>query len=216
MQEEIFICERRNGILGLLVGRDGIRVDPKHAKRVRRWPMPTCVTELESFVGLSQFFRKFILNFLKIASSLTNLTKKCITTQKCSPQCNISLNKLKKPLCKAPVLITPDFRKPYRYEADASQKAAGRTFTQPDQDNRKQVVAYYSRKLSDTGTKYTASETKVLGLLHCLQRFRCYLEESTLDLFTSNQVLNCFLSNKRMSGKEARWFDLFAQFGIPK
>ena len=62
--------------LGLLIGKDGIRVNPKKVEILKTWPKPSSVTEIRSFLGLIQFFRRFIPDFSKIASPLTDFTKK--------------------------------------------------------------------------------------------------------------------------------------------
>ena len=62
--------------LGFLVGRDGIRVNPEKVDVLKTWPKPKSLTELRSFLGLLQFFRRFIPKFSGIAAPLTDLTKK--------------------------------------------------------------------------------------------------------------------------------------------
>lgn len=62
--------------LGLLVGTDGIKFNPSKAEVIRTWPKPKTLSELRSFVGLLQFFRRFIKGFSARAISITSLTKK--------------------------------------------------------------------------------------------------------------------------------------------
>ena len=68
--------------------------------------------------------------------------------------------------------------------------------------------------MSDTEQRYTANERELLGLVYFLKRFRCYLEGSSFEIFTDNQVLKHFLTKQVISSKEARWLDLLGQFGI--
>lgn len=62
--------------LGLLVGRQGVKIGDERKKLINDWPVQKSVTELRSFLGLAQFFRRFIKDFSKIATPLTNLTRK--------------------------------------------------------------------------------------------------------------------------------------------
>ena len=62
--------------LGHVVSRDGIRVDPKKIKAIIVWPRPTTVTEVRSFIGLANYYRRFLKDFSKIAASLSRLTQK--------------------------------------------------------------------------------------------------------------------------------------------
>ena len=62
--------------LGHVVSKDGISVDPSKVEAVSNWARPTTVTEVRSFLGLAGYYRKFVEGFSKIASPLTNLTRK--------------------------------------------------------------------------------------------------------------------------------------------
>ena len=62
--------------LGHLVSEEGIRPDPEGIEKVQNWPVPQCVKHVQQFLGLSNYFRKFIQGYSKMATPLTNLTKK--------------------------------------------------------------------------------------------------------------------------------------------
>ncbi|WMV23780.1 hypothetical protein MTR67_017165 [Solanum verrucosum] len=64
--------------LGHVVSEEGILVDSKKVEAVKKWPRPTIVTEIQSFLGLAGYYRRFVQDFSKIAAPLTKLTqKKC-------------------------------------------------------------------------------------------------------------------------------------------
>lgn len=60
--------------LGLTVGRSGIKVGKDRTKMIKDWPVPKYLTEVRSFLGLVQFFRRFIKDLSRIAAQLTNVT----------------------------------------------------------------------------------------------------------------------------------------------
>jgi len=62
--------------LGHVVTKEEIKVDPQKVKAITEWPRPTNVTEIRSFLGLAGYYRRFIKDFSKIASPLTNLLRK--------------------------------------------------------------------------------------------------------------------------------------------
>ena len=76
----------RSGILGYVVTKKGIKVDPHKVKAITEWSRPTNVTKIGSILGLAGYYRRFAKDFSKMASSLTNLLKKANKfewTEKC-------------------------------------------------------------------------------------------------------------------------------------
>lgn len=116
--------------LGLIVAREGVRIGDDRKRLVKEWPMPKTTKELKSFLGLDQFFRRFIKNFSRIATLLTNLTRKYSNISLLNEQCTEAFDSLKEPLISAPIMRTPGWSKPFRGHTDASQIAVGGTITQ--------------------------------------------------------------------------------------
>ncbi|KAH0743008.1 hypothetical protein KY290_031001 [Solanum tuberosum] len=88
------------------VSRERVMVDPQKIEVVNNWVRPSSVTEVRSFVGLSSYYRRFVKNFISIATHLTRLTKKEVPfawTEKCEE----SFQKLKTFLTTTPILALP-------------------------------------------------------------------------------------------------------------
>ena len=200
--------------LGLIVGKNGVRVDPKKVEVLKNWRKPKSLTEVRSFMGLLQFFRRFIKDFSKLAAPLTNLTRKGQGIQKWDKSCEEAFESLKKAITSAPILVAPNWKKPFRGHIDASEFAVGGTLTQLDEVGNDRAIAFFSRKLSQAEQNYTANDRELLGLVYFLQRFRCYLEGSSFEIFTDNQVLKHFFTKPKLSRREARWLETLGNFGI--
>lgn len=200
--------------LGMLVGKDGICVNPDKLQVLRYWPRPRSLTEPRGFIGHLQFIRRFIRRFSHIVAPMANLTKKGIGIARWDAECDGAFLKLKDAITTTPVLVSSDWQKPFLCHVDASQRAVGGTLTQLDDEGVDRVVAYYSRKLPSAEQDYTASERELLGLVYFLKRFRCYFEGASIDVFTDNQVLKHFFTKPGLNLKEARWLDLLFQLNI--
>ena len=92
-----------------------------------QWPIPTCVWDVQVFLGLANFYRQFVHHFADIACPLTDLTRKD-TEFAWSAECAASFETLKMALTTTPVLQVFDDAKPSELWVDASQFAVGATF----------------------------------------------------------------------------------------
>jgi hypothetical protein len=106
--------------LGHLVGKDGIRVDPKKIEAMQDWSLPKTLKILRGFLGLTGYYHKFIKNYRKIAAPLTTLLKKNSFTW--TPAAAQDFQTLKTTMCTTPVLALPDFTNTFVLECDASGK----------------------------------------------------------------------------------------------
>jgi hypothetical protein len=94
-------------------------VDPSKIRDVLSWNAPTSVGEIQSFLGLAGYYRRFIEGFLKISKPMTELLEKD-KKFKWTPACEASFQELKKRLMTAPILVMPDMEKPFSIYCDAS------------------------------------------------------------------------------------------------
>jgi Reverse transcriptase (RNA-dependent DNA polymerase) len=90
--------------LGFIVGKYGLRVNPRKIEVIKNWPRPANITEIRSFLGLVQFFRRFIARFSEIAIPPTNLTKKNQSIKGWDDKCENEFSELKDAVTSAPIL----------------------------------------------------------------------------------------------------------------
>jgi hypothetical protein len=108
-------CEfwpKQVAFLGHVVSKGGISVDPSKVQDVLSWKAPTSVIDIQSFLGLARYYRRFIEGFSKISKPMMELQEKD-KQFKWMPACESSFQELKKRLTTAPVLVMPDMEKPF-------------------------------------------------------------------------------------------------------
>jgi hypothetical protein len=106
--------------LGHILTAEGVAVDPEKFIAVANWKRPTSVTEIQSFIGLVGYYRRFIEGFSKIARPMTTLLQKDKKFE-WTNACERSFCELKRRLTTAPVLVLPDIYKDYTIYCDASR-----------------------------------------------------------------------------------------------
>jgi hypothetical protein len=148
--------------LGHMISLGKILMDQGKVKAIHDWPTPMTVSELRYFLGLANYYRKFIAAYAKKAAPLTDLLKK--EASWCwSDQCQAAFEKLKLAVASELVLHLPNFELPFEVHIDASDKAIGGVLVQAGHP-----IAYESRKLKETEQRYSAHEKEMLAVIHCL------------------------------------------------
>ena len=192
--------------LGHIVGANGVKVDTDKISVIQNWCQPTNLSALRSFLGLAQYFRKFIQDFSKIATPLTNLTKK-ETPFIWDEQCEKAFQHIKYSLTHAPVLALPDFNKSFEVITDASIEGIGAVLMQEGRP-----LAYESRKLLPAEVRYTTGEQELLAVVHALKTWRCYLEGPVFTVLTDHNPLVHLNTQPNLSRRQARWVEYLQRF----
>jgi hypothetical protein len=104
--------------LGYAISKGGISVDPSKVQDVLSWKAPTSVGDIQSFLGLVGYYRRFIEGFSKISKPMTELLEKDNRFE-WMPACEASLQKLKKQLTIALILVMPNMEKSFSIYCDA-------------------------------------------------------------------------------------------------
>ena len=105
--------------MGHIILDKGISVDPSKIQDVLNWKAPTSVPEIRSFLGLADYYRRFVPDFSKIAKHMTELLKKGVKFV-WDDKCEQAFQTLRKLLTFAPVLAQPDITRPFDVYCDAS------------------------------------------------------------------------------------------------
>jgi hypothetical protein len=144
--------------LGHVLTPEGVSVDPSKVHYVLSWKSPTSVHQIRQFLGLAGYYRRFILDFSKIAHPMTKLLQKDAKFV-WSPTCEEAFQALKKFLTSAPVLAQPDIEKPLDVYCDASRTGLGCVLMQDGC-----VIAYASRQLKKHEVNYPTHDLELAAV----------------------------------------------------
>ena len=188
--------------LGMIVGRDGIRVDPRKVAVLQSWPVCKNSQEVRKFLGLANYFRRHIRAFSSIAAPLTVLTTHDAAWRWGEVEQN-AFETLQYALTHAPVLAYPDLSKSFQVVADASLLGTGAVLMQEGKP-----VAYHSHKFSAAERNYTTGDQELLAVVLALREWRCYLEGAPIVELVSDHHPLVYLSNiPVLSRRQARWLE---------
>jgi hypothetical protein len=147
--------------LRYIIDQHDVHVDPTKIQVIRDWPTPTTLTELQSFLGLANFYHRFVLGFSHIAWALNQINrgggKEKFVWGWSQQQ---TFDDLKQRLCLVLVLSLLDLQHPFEIETDASDYAVGAILTQHGHP-----VAYHSETLSDTVRKYPTYDNEMYSIV---------------------------------------------------
>ena len=192
--------------LGHELSKDGIKVTKDKIEAVEKFKQPTDVKSLRSFLGLSGFYRRFIKDYAKIAAPLTDLLKKD-SKYSWEEEQQKAFQKLKSALTSAPILVLPDFTKPFTLVTDASGIGIGSALMQKcPETNKYRVIAYHSRKLNKAEKNYGITEQEALAVIDSLKHFRYIIFGYKVKVKTDHIALKDIFNKPNHSGRRARWF----------
>ncbi|KAJ9519158.1 hypothetical protein QJQ45_007709 [Haematococcus lacustris] len=208
----------QTSFLGHIVSASGIACDPAKVAAVESWPIPTTVHDVRSFLGLANYYRRFVKDFSTIAAPLTALTradghdKQGVVAWGQAQQS--AFNALKQALVSAPILIAPDpyTLRPYTLRCDASSIGIGAVLSQGT-GSAERVVAYHSRKLLPAERNYPTHEQELLSLVEALKVWRHYLLGASFNLLTDNWATKHIQTQPRLDcRRQARWMEVLQEY----
>jgi hypothetical protein len=184
--------------LGHIVSHEGVKVDPNKIKAMMDWPIPKTLKNLRGFLGLTGYYRKFVRNYGRITTPLTELTKKDAFSW--TLEATKSFEQLKEVMCKAPVLTTPDFTNTFIVECDASGNGIGVVLMQEGRP-----LAFESRPLKGRDLHKPIYEKEMMAILHALKKWRPYLIGRHFKVKTDHDSLKYFLEQRLSSKEQQKW-----------
>ena len=199
--------------LGYTVTPDGMTIDDERVKSIRDMPDPTNKKQLQSFLGVCNYFRSFIKNYADIAEPLYLLLRKNVKYVWTESQSQ-AVEILKAKLCQKPILQFPDFNKTFHIYTDASLIGISACLMQVDSKGFLHPIAYIARSLSETQRNYSTTKRELLALVYALEQFRHLLLNYEVQFYTDHLPLLGILSRTTKDAVLHRWVMLIQEYKI--
>jgi hypothetical protein len=148
---------REGKLLGHIVSKDGIRIDPKRIEAIETINIPRNVKEIQYFLGTIIFLRRFIPNFAEIVKLITRMLKKDIRVN-WTTEAKASFAHIKKVISEAPVLASPDYLKDFLIFSFTSKHTIVVVLLQKDDEGFERPITFFSKSLRDVKLKYDIIE----------------------------------------------------------
>ena len=190
--------------LGHILSPKGIKVDPSKYSAIETYPVPKNVKNVRAFLGLAQFYRKYIKSFAQIALPLNKLLRKDVKFE-WTEECNQAFLTLKKALITAPVLAFAQFDKPFILAVDASDESIGFVLSQLDSEGKEHPIAYGGRALRNEELRWHITDKEGLALVEAVRQFRPYLASMPFTVYTDNVSVKWLQQIKNCQGRLGRW-----------
>ncbi|MCO5604546.1 hypothetical protein L7F22_058713 [Adiantum nelumboides] len=174
-------------------------MDMSKVDAIVHWAHSTNLEELQIFLGLVGFYRKYVRDYAKIVVPMTDQLKGKGKTFTWGEEQQRSFEKLKIALASAPILAIVDPTKPFVVETDASDRAIGAVLLQ---DGR--PIVFESKKLDTAQQNYSVYERKLYAIIHALMKWRHYLYGAQFEIVFDHESIKWFTQQTDLKGRKAR------------
>lgn len=210
LQKCEFICKEVK-MLGHIITTEGIKTDPEKIKAIQHFPVPKKVKHVRAFLGLCNYYRKFIPYYSVSIIPLCELLKKEMKWRWGEKE-QEAFDSLKHQFLETILLHHPDYSKPYYLQTDASGIGLAGVLYQLDERNDMQILGYFSKVLKGAELNWTVTEQEFYAIICSLKKFETYLRGSKVIIKTDHRALTFVKNMNLYNGRVTRWILYLGQF----
>ena len=206
--------------LGHIVSAQGIATNESKIEAIKDWPTSTNVTEGQSFLGFTGYYRWFIPKFSQVTQPLHELTSgQNMGKEKAAivwdDRCQWSFVELKCLCTMVPILAYADFTRPFKLNTDACGSGLGAVLYQTYDDDMNVIITYTIRSLMKSESHYPSHKLEFLTLKWTVvEKLHGYLYGLTFDVYTDNNPLTYVLTTAKLDPASHCWVASLANYNV--
>ena len=208
-------CQTETNYLGHRISPEGISPLPGKVDAIKKYPRPSTGKQLRSFLGLINFYNRFLKNGAELTASLHKLHSSSRGNKKLkwTEETITAFEKIKEILAENSLLVYPDHNAPLSLVSDASNIAIAAVLQQFNGETW-QPIAFFSRPLSDTQKRYSTFGKELLATSEAVKHFKPLISCRKFHILTDNNSLKRALQNPkpRYSDREMRQLSIITEF----
>ena len=217
--KKVHVGCRHVKFLGHVVGVDGIRPDPTKVQALLDMPTPTNVQQLRSWLGLANYYRRFVKGMSKLIAPLTKLLTKGTAFDMGPEQCK-AMREVNETLALHTLMRYPDHAaardgsRPFIVATDACKDGLGAVLSQADEHGVEQPIAFTSRTTLPSERNWSTTDLEAGAIIFGIKKFRHILWGAPFTLYTDHRALQFMESLREKTSRGARWSEFLSAFQV--
>ena len=201
-------------LLGFIVSKRGIEIDPDKIKAIRNMPVPTTEKQVRSFLGKLNYIARFIRNLTTTCKPLFKLLRKNQSIN-WTDECQQAFDEIKEYLVSPSVLVPPVKGRPLLLYLTILDESMGAILGQKDAVTWKEHAVYYlSKKFNECESRYSLIERTCCALAWTVRRLRHYMLYYETWLISRMNPLKYIFESPHVAGRVSKWQVILAEYDI--
>lgn len=205
-----FVCKEIK-MLGFILSTKGLCTDPEKVQAVQNFPVPRKLKQLRAFLGLCNFYRRFVPEYSVHIQPLCELLKKG-KIWNWEEKEQKAFENVKSLFIKTILLHHPNFSKPYFLQTDASGVGLAGVLYQFDDTGETMIIGFHSKALTEAQKNWTVTEQEFFSIISCLRKFETYLRGAKVIIKTDHKALMFVKNWKLYNARVTRWMNYLENF----
>ncbi len=216
IQVDVDKCEfhkKKTKFLNMIVDRDDVQINSEKIKTIVEWKTSRHLKEMQAFLKFTNFYRRFIKNFFRIAKSLVNLIKnKRLFVW--NNACQKTFNELKKRVIEISILSYFSSELETFVESNSFDYVSTEVLSQKERNELIKSIIYFFKILFSIECNYEIYNKKLLIIIRCFKQWRVELQliESFINVFIDHKNLEYFMIIKKLNKQQVKWVEFLIEF----